>query len=885
MPGREASSLYGGARELHELLLELRAARSLPSLRKIAEAAGTSPGYVSDILQGKRTPGPDLAERVAAALGAGPDRQRAARRHAERAELDPKPADPAPPKPYHLQELRPAGSPAEESLSALLEAHRAVVDFYGRSEELGRLAAWRDDNSSMVAVTLVVGAGGEGKTRLAHRFCAGSDGWATVEARHTVDLRPIARRASSRRAAASRGLIILVDYAERWPSAHLLLLIDDMLTGTTVPVRVILLARSARIWWDVLRKHLRQRSVSADMLRIPRLGISVEERKAIYALAVAQFAAVLGAEPETRPELPAALVRDENAGQALTLHMAALVAADAAMRGVRGPTDPASFSAYLLDRELDYWRQMHDKPAEPMVTSPATMARAVFLAALTGPHDWFDATAALNRVGLGGASPDQVLDDHFACYPAEDGMSVLNPLYPDRLAEDFIALQIPGSPAATTPDPWTTPAVQRLLPTAEDPRPDYFPKFMAVLTACAQRWPHIAHGLLYPLVTARPGLMMTAGSPALIAISELPDLPTTALQALQDAFPNDWQSDAAEGIAAIAQRYTDRVVPHTDLDTQAYLYVRLASWLREAGLHERALAESEKAVRIRRTITGVPRERNDPALAAALRGMAVSFATFDRHDEALRAVREALDLWKAMPRTDAEGYDHHVALGYDNLSVQLGASGRTEESIQAARSAVEIYSRLAPRRAYFTKCLALALHHLSARLNESGLATEAITPGQQSVSIYRELVGTMPSAVPELATALNSMGNVMADAGNPEAAIDLAVEAVALARELALTNPAGQLPLLGVNLYNLAHHLAEGGRPQKEVSQVAEEALLVCRKLVAADPTAFSKTLVNMLFGLSGIARRSGNVAEATELAQEAEHGPAARYLKRTHTG
>lgn len=77
-----------------------------------------------------------------------------------------------------------------------------------------------------------------------------------------------------------------------------------------------------------------------------------------------------------------------------------------------------------------------------MRTPPLVMARAVFTATLTRPLPYLVGVAALARVGIPAA--EQVLDDHRCCYPPGDPARVCEPLYPDRLGEDVVALCIPG---------------------------------------------------------------------------------------------------------------------------------------------------------------------------------------------------------------------------------------------------------------------------------------------------------------------------------------------------------------------------------------------------------------------------------------------------------
>jgi len=77
------------------------------------------------------------------------------------------------------------------------------------------------------------------------------------------------------------------------------------------------------------------------------------------------------------------------------------------------------------------------------------MGQAVFAAALTGAVNHEDSIAALDRIGL--EAPASVLAAHGVCYPPENPGGVLEPLYPDRLAEDFLALSSPGHSVSGSP--------------------------------------------------------------------------------------------------------------------------------------------------------------------------------------------------------------------------------------------------------------------------------------------------------------------------------------------------------------------------------------------------------------------------------------------------
>jgi transcriptional regulator with XRE-family HTH domain len=72
----------GPARDLVDLFTRLRGASQL-SVGQIAIRTRYSPGHVSEVLRGWKTPSPDAAARIARALGAGDRTVRRARRTAE----------------------------------------------------------------------------------------------------------------------------------------------------------------------------------------------------------------------------------------------------------------------------------------------------------------------------------------------------------------------------------------------------------------------------------------------------------------------------------------------------------------------------------------------------------------------------------------------------------------------------------------------------------------------------------------------------------------------------------------------------------------------------------------------------------------------------------
>src|ERR1022692_735160 len=106
-----------------------------------------------------------------------------------------------------------------------------------------------------------------------------------------------------------------------------------------------------------------------------------------------------------------------------------------------------------------------------------------------------------DRLAQSAAAPT-ALNDHATCYPSSgiDPDTALEPLYPDRLGEDFLALTTPGhSQPDYIPDLWAQDAPARLLAAPREvPQTDlaFIRPALITLIETARRWPHVAVGQL-----------------------------------------------------------------------------------------------------------------------------------------------------------------------------------------------------------------------------------------------------------------------------------------------------------------------------------------------------------------------------------------------------
>ena len=721
-----------------------------------------------------------------------------------------------------------------EAPSRLLSARYRLVPFSGRDGELHYLAEWRDDNARL-GVRLVHGPGGQGKTRLAARFAALSAavGWAVWTARQEPSL---TAAASLPVPVAGRGVLVLIDYAERWPLADLFGLLGDRRLPTGAPVRVLLLARPAGAWWASLSHRLNEQDVAVSELRLEPVEASGTSRAELFTAAAARFADLLGVDPAA-VSVPAGLTTDDAFRLVLTTHMAALVAVDAARTARSVPVGPAGLSSYLLDRERDHWQRLHHEPgAEPIGTPPRVMGRAVFTATLTRPLPYADAVEVLARVGIatGEETAARVLADHTLCYPAADPTLVLEPLYPDRLGEDFLALCLPGG---GEPDPWAADGARRLV--ATDRPPLYLGRALTVLIETAKRWPHVG-ALLSGLLVDRLDLVIAGGGPVLIALASWSEVDAGLLEGVERLFPAHRHVDLDAGIAAITHRlHAYRITSTTDPAHTAYLHEQLAYRLHHAGLRAEALTVSEQAVEIRRRLAAVNPAAFEPDLARSLNNLGNRLSGVGRRAEALTATEQSVEIRRRLAAVNPAAFEPDLAASLDNLGIWLSGVGRRAEALTATEQSVEILRRLAAvTPAAFEPNLARSLDNLGIRLSGVGRRAEALTATEQSVEIYRRLAAVNPAAFePDLAASLSNLGADLSDLGRRAEALTATEQAVEIRRRLAAVNPAAFEPDLARSLSNLGALLSNLGR-REEALTAAQEAEAIRQRGRGGSPSA-----------------------------------------------
>ncbi|WP_030719219.1 tetratricopeptide repeat protein [Streptomyces sp. NRRL F-2580] len=751
--------------------------------------------------------------------------------------------------------------PVEAALrqpSRLLAAENRIVPFHGRGGELDALGRWGEGDTAR-SVALVHAGGGQGKTRLAARLAADSAkrGWTVWAAHHRSD--PIAEQVVAP-GDPGRTLLLIVDYADRWPADDLLMLLSNPLLNRPGRCRVLLVARSANLWWPALQNRLSKAGLdTGPTLELPALAGSHTDRQISYRVAHRAFADALGVDDPPLPAVPAGL--DGTAYDvALTLHMAALVAIDSFRLDLTAPRDPVGLSRYLLDREHDFWLSLHDNGR--VSTGPSIMRRAVYTAALTGTLPHAEAATALDRIGLSGSSPSVVVDDHAVCYPPRDPAAgaVLEPLYPDRLAEDFLALSTPGHMCAGyVPDPWAARAAERLLRPEQAPSPPaggphwfrrraqppppeavpYTRSALAVLTDTARRWPHVAERELWPLLRARPQLAVEGGGSVVAALTEIGHVDLPALEAVEKCLPRHQDIDLAPGAAALSRVLTEHRLRLSDSPAErAKLHEALGTRLLQAGLWKEAVASFRSAVSIRKSLPDGGPSSNRLSLASALSDLGMAMHRMGRQQRAVELMGEGILLFRELQQSGVALPVHDFAMALSNLGMALMEMGRGREAEPYTAEGLRLRRRTARSgRPEAEAELAASLDNYGLLLYQRGRPREALPYVRDAAERYTKLHGTHPGRFDEdVSIALKNLGMVLDATGDAPGALDAARKACAIAEGLARRNPSAYKRLHAYNLHGLAIRLHHQDQFEESLSAALQAHEI--RSALAQDGTA-----------------------------------------------
>ena len=791
--------------------------------------------------------------------------------------------------------------PSNYTFLQLIRARYGVVSFHDR-HELRNLRRWAmtptvvvsEENASKnnagagrrpdVAVAVVTGVGGSGKTRLAAQLChdLSSIGWYTGFLPTTTD---ITVGELSVLAELTTELLVVVDYAEEARRGQLAT-VFRALRDRRSPTRIVLTARGTDVWWDEFREELEQDGIDlSNALIISRLG---EDRfqndpvlfDRIYRKAVRSFA-----ERMNHPSPRNIVVPDNLGATALDVVLRAWLAVyDESANSVKKLLTRDDLYDKVLTIEFTQWRKA---PALAEV-SRVHMGRAAATLSLLAPsQDEDEVDEVLSR--LPEWASEHLRRSRFAellvhTFLRVDGENSVI-LRPDPVAE-YLILKIFGKKPGLLSQVLPVNLLEVSDFEDEDSDTDEITvqqhvRYRQAQNACmtitraASLDPKKAYRLAKRTLRLRSHMWsnaldvaITQGGPFAPVLEEFiasgADLP---LAEIEDAIP---LGHGALRSAALA--LTRRLIDSTEQSPeQRALWVNtLAIRLSEAGEREEALKTAREATGLYRDLAQMSPTTHNPDLAGSLNNLATFLSEVGERDEALEVAREAVQMRRDLVDKSPETYKPDLAMSLNNLAAFLSEVGEREEALKTAREATGLYRDLVEKSpATYKPGLAMSLTTLANHLSEAGERDEALEVAREAVHLRRDLVKVSPAAyTPDLAMSLSNLANRLLEVGKRDEALEVAREAVHLRRDLVKVSPVHTQNLAG-SLNNLANCLLEAGE-RDEALEVAREATDMYRDLVEKSPASYTSGLAMSLTTLANCLLEVGERDEALKAAREA---------------
>ena len=544
----------------------------------------------------------------------------------------------------------------------------------------------KNDRDPDLAVAVVTGAGGSGKTRLAAQLChdLSSIGWCTGFLPTTTD---ITVEELSTLAELTTELLVVVDYAEETRRGQLATLFRA-LRDRRSPTRIVLTARGTDVWWDEFREELEQDGIDlSKTLIISHLGRDRLQKNPLLFDGIFRKAVQGFAEQVSQPPLRQDIIVPENLGATAldVVLMAWLVVCDESADAAKILPTRNDLYDRVLTTEFAQWRKT---PALAEVSGTHMRQAAATLSLLAPSQDEDEVDEVLSR--LPEWTSEHLRRSRFAELLVHtllrvDGEGAVN-LRPDPVAEHLILKVFSKRPDLLA---WVLPADPLEVPGLEDPDADEMVVQRAlalgrqaqnactVITRADSLDSEKARRLAGRVLRVRPHLWSSAldvtinqGGPFAPALEELiasgADLP---LAEIEDAIPLGHGVLRGAALAA-TRRLADSA--ERSPEQQARWANTLAIRLSEAGERGEALEAAREAADLYKALAGASPAAYTPDLAASLNTLANRLSEAGERDEALHIFIEDFDRFS--PATRARLLLARASWRHDNQEEDLMAA-------------------------------------------------------------------------------------------------------------------------------------------------------------------------------------------------------------------
>ena len=663
-------------------------------------------------------------------------------------------------------------TPEGMSIVRLLSAKSTPVPFLDRAEALTRLETWARSEERF-AIHVLGGDGGSGKTRLGVELCRrlttpnthrqGAEAW------QAGFLQTIAQSDNTSSSDDASSLLLVVDYAEARPEM-VTEVINAALRAAEDPerrrVRIVLLVRrpsplsvthqSSNKWLDALRPQKSQNEGvnlildEASTIILSDEELSDREREELFEAAYRSFT-----EPSESPPASDIIeqLNDPMYSQPLLVTVDAFLNARPQSR-TQQSCSPSELFEEVLCHEEHYWTEhwpsslavnadRHHQtegtatPTDTQGNLNRKLARqAVAAATLADIQDEEDAISLLNLLP---ANPGKITKDLARwlrnCYPPHKNANGQPALWCEHLEPDRIGEHLVASAADDL-----APLLRELLSPSR------------VGTSSLRTWTVLERASADCHLNERVGWILNE------VLAEVTQ--AIHVQAIDSQSPN-----LATSFAKLFSAVRSHIDPNNAHEAEQNLS--------EGGYFTAFLGceLAQRAANIDRPADDAT-EADRATYASRRLSLSRCLASIGRHDEALKAVREATALCRILAEQNPAAHTPDLAMALSNLADSLDNNGRQREALTTAQEATNLYRTLVKHNpAAHTPNLAGSLNNLAAYLDNNGRQREALTTAQEATNLYRTLVKHNPAAhTPNLAGSLNTYANILERSGNTKEA-------------------------------------------------------------------------------------------------------------------
>ena len=733
-----------------------------------------------------------------------------------------------------LEPAQPQQNFAPEGMSIvrLLSAKSTPVPFLDRAEALTRLETWARSEERF-AIHVLGGDGGSGKTRLGVELCRRLTTPSThhqgAEVWQAGFLQNIERSDNTSSSNDASSLLLVIDYAEARPEV-VTEVINVALQAAEDPerrrVRIVFLVRrpsplsvthqSSNKWLDALRPQKSQNEGvnlildEASTIILSDEGLSDREREELFEAAYRSFT-------EPSESSPASDIieqlNDPMYSQPLLVTVDAFLNARPQSR-TQQSCSPSELFEEVLCHEEHYWAEhwpsslavnadRHHQtegtatPTDTQGNLNRKLARqAVAAATLTDIQDEEDAISLLNLLP---ANPGKNTKDLARwlrnCYPPHMNANGQPALWCEHLEPDRIGEHLVASAADDL-----VPLLRELLSPSR------------AGTSSLRTWTALERASTDPRLNEQVGRIIN-------------DVLVEVTQAVHAQTVNSQSPDLAAGFAKLVNAVRPHIDPNKAHEAQ--------QTLSDSGYFT-ALLEYELAQCSANILPPTDDSSEIDRATYASRRLSLSrcLANIGRHDEALKAVREATKLYRTLAEHNPGTYTPNLASSLNNLAGSQAENGQPHDALQTVHEATNLYRTLAKHNpAAYTPDLARSLNNLAIYLDGNGQPHKALQTAQEATNLYRTLAKHNPAAyTPDLAMCLINLAIRLADNGQHHEALQTAQEATNLYRTLAKHNPAAYTPALTRSLNTYANILERRGKT-KEAARIRKERDQVLKRM------------------------------------------------------